>query len=323
MGIANRALDLLSPSGKRARLLILTYHRVLAQPDPVHPGEPDAALFAAQMDWLRANCNVLPLLQAVQQLREGTLPARAACITFDDGYANNLEVAAPILAARGLPATIFIAVEAVRCGIMWNDLVFEAFRRAGSEVDLSVIGLGRVRMESAEARTAARRSAVEQLKYRPLGERWNIANDLYARVSGEPAPRLMMTPEAVGELARLGFDVGAHTVHHPILATLAADEARREIEDSAEWISRWTGVRTRSFAYPNGRPGRDYNASHVQMVEAAGFDVAVSTRWGCASFGAGAYELPRIAPSERDAGAFWRRLCKTYVSSYLERTASA
>ena len=82
----------LSPAGPRARLLILTYHRVLARPDPLLKDEPDAKTFAAQMDVLSSYCNVLPLPEAVARLKSGSLPSRAACITFDDGYANNLEV---------------------------------------------------------------------------------------------------------------------------------------------------------------------------------------------------------------------------------------
>ena len=41
--------------------------------------------------------NVLSLSDAARRLKDGTLPAAAAVITFDDGYADNLEVAWPIL----------------------------------------------------------------------------------------------------------------------------------------------------------------------------------------------------------------------------------
>ena len=132
-------LSLLSPNGRRGRLLIFTYHRVLAQPDPLLPDEADAASFAAHMDWVREFCNVLPLPEAARRLRDGTLPARATCITFDDGYANNYEVARPILLQRRLTATVFIAVDAVERGIMWNDLVIESVRQAGGRLDPGIV----------------------------------------------------------------------------------------------------------------------------------------------------------------------------------------
>src|SRR5882724_6749388 len=100
---------MLSGRGRNASLLVMIFHRVLPAPDAMMPDEPDAASFAAQMDLVAGNFNVLPLREAVTRLRSGTLPPRALSITFDDGYANNYEVALPILAARKLPATVFVA----------------------------------------------------------------------------------------------------------------------------------------------------------------------------------------------------------------------
>ena len=71
----------------------------------------------------------------------------------------------------------------------------------------------------------------------------------------------MMTPETVRAFGRDGFDIGAHTVNHPILATQSADEARFEVQASRDWVARVTGAAPVSFAYPNGRPGRDYDDS--------------------------------------------------------------
>jgi peptidoglycan/xylan/chitin deacetylase (PgdA/CDA1 family) len=88
--------------------MIFTYHRVLERPDPLLPDEPDAALFEQQASWLAQFCNVLSMTDAVRRLAAGTLPARAACITFDDGYANNHDVAMPILRRLGLPATVYV-----------------------------------------------------------------------------------------------------------------------------------------------------------------------------------------------------------------------
>src|SRR6185436_8358647 len=118
--------NVVAPGGARGSLLVLIFHRVLPQPDPLMPGEPDTAAFASQMDVIRATCTVLPLSAAVEQLYSGSLPERATCITFDDGYANNLTMAAPILQARGLPATVFVATSFLNGGRMWNDTVIES-----------------------------------------------------------------------------------------------------------------------------------------------------------------------------------------------------
>jgi peptidoglycan/xylan/chitin deacetylase (PgdA/CDA1 family) len=113
--------SLLAPGGARGSLLVLIYHRVLEQRDPLIDDEPDAATFSAEMDLIGSICNVLPLQEAVDRLASGSLPPRAACITFDDGYANNRTVAAPILQARRMPATVFVATGFIGDGRMFND----------------------------------------------------------------------------------------------------------------------------------------------------------------------------------------------------------
>jgi hypothetical protein len=132
-----------SPSGKRAQLLITIFHRVLDRPDPLLPGIPDIDRFRWQIKLLAKHFNILPLRDAAQRLVDGNLPARAAAVTFDDGYADNLTNAIPVLAARGLPATFFVATDYLDGGRMFNDTVIELVRRLdGVNADFSTIGLG-------------------------------------------------------------------------------------------------------------------------------------------------------------------------------------
>jgi len=314
--VQTAVLRALSPTGARARLTIFTYHRVLAVPDPLLAEEPDARVFDAQVGWLATYCNILPLPEAAARLEAGTLPERAAAITFDDGYANNVDVALPILQRHGVTASIFIAVDAVRRGIMWNDLVIEALRRAPEEIDLTPSGLGRVKLTSDLDRARLVGSLLDRLKYVPLDERFDRARALYEHVARAAAPRLMLTDEGVRRAARAGMDIGAHTVNHPILAKLDADTARQEIEVSRHLVTEMTGIVPKSFAYPNGRPGRDYGPEHVAMVRACGFEVAVSTAYGCADRRSARFELPRLPLNERTQASCWSRVFKTYVASY-------
>src|SRR5690606_7860433 len=88
---------LVSPGGSRGRLSAFIFHRVLPQPDPSLPGEPDAAIFAQLLEWIGSQFRVLEPLDACHRLVGGTLPSRAANVTFDDGYRDNLELALPLL----------------------------------------------------------------------------------------------------------------------------------------------------------------------------------------------------------------------------------
>ena len=146
----------LSPAGPKARLSILIYHRVLAERDPIFPNEPTVNTFDTQISRLKQAFNVLPLHEAVSRLKTGTLPARAACITFDDGYADNLTLATPILKNHGLHATFFIATAYLNGGRMFNDTVIEAIRRSSLRtLNLDELGLGQFDIAGVEAKARA------------------------------------------------------------------------------------------------------------------------------------------------------------------------
>jgi peptidoglycan/xylan/chitin deacetylase (PgdA/CDA1 family) len=309
-------LRLLSPAGNRGRLIVLTYHRVPEAVDPLLPGEPDAVQFERHVREVARYCRVLPLPEAVAALCSGNIPDRAVSITFDDGYRNNHDVAAPILRRHGLPATFFVTEGAVRDGIMWNDLVVEAVRAAGQRLDPSVVGLSDVKAGEGITHPDLIDAILTRIKYLPLAERWTAAMALYDSAASGPAPRLMMTEADVVSLARQGFDIGGHTVTHPILAKLPAGQARQEIQGCFDWLRRLTGSAPRSFAYPNGRPGRDYGPEHVQMVKDAGFVVAASTAWACAKRDSQPLEVPRVSLSSNRAATPLPQLLKLYLSSY-------
>jgi peptidoglycan/xylan/chitin deacetylase (PgdA/CDA1 family) len=287
---------LLSVTG-RGKLTIMICHRVHATLDPIFPGEVDARRFDTLMAWVAQLLRVLPLGEAIGMLREGRLPARAACITFDDGYADNAEVALPILQRHGLCATFFIATGFLDGGRMWNDTIIESIRRAAAgDLDLTALGLGRHGLDSEAARRAAVDHIIDALKYAAPQER-QAKVDALARQVGAPLPTdLMMRSDQVRKLVAAGMSVGAHTVTHPILRQLDAQAARAEILDSRAALRTLVDDPVSMFAYPNGKPGVDYGPEHVAMVRELGFSAALSTRRGAADARSEQYELPRFTP---------------------------
>ena len=93
-------------------------------------------MFEAQMRVVAENFVPLPLSEAVDRLMIGELPPRAACVTFDDGYIDNVELALPILQSHGLSATFFVATGYLDGGWMWNDKVIGAPAVCRPAVDL-------------------------------------------------------------------------------------------------------------------------------------------------------------------------------------------
>lgn len=301
--------DLLSPSGDRGRLSILIYHRMLAAPDPILHDEVDAATFEKHMALLAADFNVLPLGEACARLARGGLPARAACITFDDGYADNEQTALPILKRFGVPATFFVATGYIDGGIMFNDGVIEAVRRAPAGThDLSPFGLGSHSLDDSASRRAAIDALLAQIKYRPPGERDRLVEQLAASMRSTLPKDLMMRPAQIKRLRAEGMEIGAHSVSHPILAVLNAQQARAEIVDGKRKLEEITGAPVTLFAYPNGKPGRDYGPRDVELVKEAGFAAAVSTLVGVAHRGSDLFQLPRFGPWDRNPRRLGLRL---------------
>ena len=298
--LARAAGRVLSPANRRGRLVVFCYHQVLEEIDPLRPGEPDEAQFMNDIHLIDRVFNVLTLGEAAERLVSGTLPSRAACITFDDGYANNHELAAPILKSTGVPATFFIAGGAVDTGVMWNDLVIEAVAHSGSESQAKNLSATLVGM-----------------KYKPMAERWDAAEHMYRNAVGPELPRLMMTRDMVANLGDQGFEIGGHTINHPILRELPDDAARSEIEDCAAWIHEVTGKTPTTFAYPNGVPGQDYEPKHAAMVRNAGFEAAASTQWALAKPGTDRFSIPRVGPWWRQGRTLTSGLCRSYLKSYL------
>lgn len=288
---------------------MLIFHRVLPDPDPLFPDEMHARRFDALCGWLASWFNVLPLDVAVAKLRRGDLPARAASITFDDGYADNYRVALPILQRHGLTSTFFIATGFLDGGRMWNDSLIEAIRGCDmSELDLSSLDLGCHRIGSVNQRQAAIEAIICQVKYRPVDQRLRVAEQVALLAQAQLPVDLMMTSSEVKSLRRAGMQIGAHTVSHPILALLSEQQARSEIQGSKLYLEQLLGERIGLFAYPNGKPGEDYSVESVDVVRSLDFDAAVSTQWGSSCSGDDLLQIRRFTPWDQTEFRFGIRL---------------
>jgi len=307
-------LSLVSPGGRFGRLSILIFHRVLATRDPLRPDEPDAAEFEAQMRWVRGWFNVMPLGDAVERLYQGRLPPRALAVTFDDGYADNVEIAAPVLHRLGMTATFFVSTAYLDGGCMWNDRIIEAIAACrGERLELESIGFASVAVDTVAARRDAVGSLLRRIRHLE-GTRRSEAVDAVTRAAGAPDPgRLMMTPRQLLELRSMGMDVGAHTMTHPILTRLAPAAAAAEIGGARERLEQVLGERITLFAYPNGVPHQDYGPEHVRIAQRCGFAAAVSTAWGAASRRSDRYQLPRFTPWDRNRFLYGARMLANFA----------
>lgn len=313
-----QAIGLLSPAGKRARLSVFIFHRVLPKPDPLFPDEPDAEQFDRIVSWITTWFEVLPLDGAVDALKTAKLPARAAVITFDDGYADNCTVAMPILLRHQVSATFFIATGYLDGGRMWNDTITESLRQHHDEkLDLSELGLGCHQTDSDEQKRQAIGKIIAQAKYLPPITR-NMVTDEIARLTGAQLPTdLMMTSGQVREMRATGMQIGAHTVTHPILAQTGLLTARDEIVHSKVFLEQLLEEPVTLFAYPNGKPVDDYLPEHAALIKEAGFKTAVSTAWGSADIATDLFQIPRYTPWQKTRLKFALQLIRNLAARPL------
>lgn len=306
----------LSATERRSGLSILLFHRVLEVADPYRPGDPTSGQFEAIISMLARNFAVLPLEEGIERLEGGALPKAAVSITFDDGYRDNLDIAAPILVAHGLSATFYIATGFLDGDWMWNDRIIEACKRTTRRsAGISDLGLAALDLSDEARRVSAAHALIDKVKHLPPLRRSAIVSRLVDDLGVEIGSGPMLDPTSVRRLRSAGMTIGAHTVSHPILAQLDEKQARTEINDSRAHLVELLGEPVRLFAYPNGRPGRDYRTEHARMAAEAGFESAVCTTPATARSGVDRYELPRFTPWDKTPWRFAARLAMSRMSA--------
>ncbi len=305
---------LASPSGNRARLTTFIFHRVLNKEDDLLRGVPDRKRFDRLLGWITSQYRVLDPQLACEQLLDGNLPARAAIITFDDGYADNYLNALPVLKSHELSACFFIATGFINGGAMFNDRVCYAVRDSHQDhLELDWLDGGPLSLQTMEAKRASLQRLLLAVKSLPLAERHSRVDELVQLLQADAPNTLMMDESQLRAMIDAGMTIGGHTRNHPILTSLSPEQAKAEIVDGRADLTAITGQAPLLFAYPNGVPGKDFDATHLQMVEQVGFRFAFSTQKGAAIRSSHRYALPRFTPWDRSASKFQlRALLNTY-----------
>ena len=303
-----------APGGNRGKLLVLTYHQVHSRSQPGYPEIIDRQKFDNQMSVLREYFTPLVLCEAIEKLRSGTLPPCAVSVTFDDGYADNCEVALPILQKWDIPATFFIATGFLDGGRMWNDTVLEVVSKSSeSALKLGELGFGHLSLSTSDERMHAAKEIIRTYKHLSFDERMLKVNELESRADVELTSSLMMSSSQVRTLHLAGMEIGAHTVNHPILAKVPLAKAKDEIESGKKYLEDLLKTDVYGFAYPNGNPGVDYVNDHVELVRQMGFSYAVSTARGYASKNTDMFQVPRHGLWDQNKFKLWLRVIGEYA----------
>lgn len=251
--------------------------------------------FAAHLEVLHRHATPVALVDLARQATDGTLPLNVVAVTFDDGYADNLHNARPLLERYGVPASVFLSTGYAGHGrtFWWDDLAEVLLGPEPLPETLEIaIGDGSLRRELGEAAgpyapysawKASRsepspRQAVFLDIWRRLGtlpgEQRDQALDQLAGWAGAGSRSTAvraLTREEVQALVRDDLvEVGAHTVSHPALPELELARQRDEIATSKTEAEELVGRPVTSFSYPHGR----LSPATVEVVREAGFATA-------------------------------------------------
>lgn len=281
----------------KEKLSVFLFHKVPPQCDPLVPHDVSMARFEHLLDHTLSQFNVLPLEDAVKRLQSGRLPHRAACITFDDGYADWMTGALPALLKRNLHATFFITTGQFDGLPLWHERIQAAVRALpGSLPDLGIPSLGSASLATLADRQALVVRLEQELKYITLASRELAVLRLEAAAGVQPEALPRMSEAQLRTLHSKGFGVGGHTVNHPILNFCDEQEIVEEVAGVREQLQAIVGGPIAGFAYPNGRPYSDFSSHHVDAVRRAGYAYAVTTHWGVANPKTSPFQIPRFTP---------------------------
>lgn len=274
---------------------ILMYHKVL--PRHLVPRYPlpnlvvEQSSFDSQMAWLAKHFEVLTVRDAMASAVGHAARRRpVACVTFDDGYRDNFDHAAPVLESHGLPGTFFITTGFAEGRPMWFDHAAHAWRCDPVAVVRQAVGAA-PEYGGAFAGISVLGDWMSALKQIPTAARETILSAV-----DQPPPAAdevfgAMAPEQIRLLAQRGHEIGAHSVTHPILTTLDDASLRAELQQSRAAIAAWTGRPVDGFCYPNG----NCDDRVAQAARDAGYRYACMVRRGMATESAERMQLPRRA----------------------------
>ena len=313
------------------------YHRI-AEPE----ADPwDLAVtsthFEQQLSVLRRTRHPFALSKFTDHFAAGTLPSNAVALTFDDGYVDNLVVGRPLLAAADIPATVFLATGFLdRHDAFWWDELASLVMLADAPKTLKlVVGSRPIRFDfnTFHLNTEVGSGGNATMSAEPATERAVLLRRLWEalqRIDDEKRHIAMAELRTIFTLdadqrAKLGrpmtrhearliatcrlLTIGAHSVTHPLLSSLPVAACRREIVDSKLACEELAGSAVTSFSYPYG----DFNHASRNIVETAGFTMAVSIRESPVTVESDVLAMPRVHVRDWNGDAFEKAIYSTSI----------
>ena len=267
----------------RGTIKILVYHRVN---DSLEGSSPilTVAQFKKHMAYLKKHYTTIGLRSAAEHITNKTkLGADAVSVTFDDGYKDVINTVLPIMKQYNIPLTIFLSSGLMGdTQLLWTDALYFYFKDKDSKSEFEKYR--------------------ENLKHVDNAERLRLLKEIPMRAKAG----LMMNWEDVKQLNNENLvEIGAHSVHHPVLTRVAIEEASKEIRESKKDIEEIIGRPVYGFSYPAGK----YNEAIKRCVTECGFEYACTVNGRFVTNDSEVYSLGRINIDNCPVFVFAAELC--------------
>lgn len=297
--------------------LILGYHRVA---NVTHDGYGNCVTpehFNEQMEILHRYAHPISLSKLVEHLKNGSLLPKSVAVTFDDGYADNLYNAKPILEKYNVPATVFVCTGYAGREFWWDELERLVMT---SQARLSTMRLQvhensfvwdqpEVSPEAGSTEDVSIRRKFRHAFYNfllsldieDLNDAMNTIRNWAESSSDKTISARSMSRDEIQQIADGGLvEIGAHTRFHPMLPQLSWERQKEEIVSSKQDLEETLGRRVDGFAYPNGRATDDA----WRIVREAGFAFACTSLHDVIRPASDLYQLTRFWQRDVDGDKF-------------------
>lgn len=300
----SRALQLARRFGPY-RIVILRYHSVR---DELYAGVNvipssivrSTEIFAGQMELIARHYSPVTMDDIVACLHGGrSLPKNAVAVTFDDGYTDNCDIAAPILDRVGFPAAFYVMLDSIGTDAPpWYCRTLRAFSHTKLlqwyDAEDNVTRPLRNAVERREARLIANRRCASRIGSSQRQTVARIENELQVEPFSS-SPGLMMDWEHVRCLRDRGHLIGSHTLSHPNLALLEPDNVMTELTDSKSLLEAKLAQSVIHFSYPNPIVQPHWTENTRAALQQVGYETAVTSSDGAVTQKDNPFSLQRIA----------------------------
>jgi peptidoglycan/xylan/chitin deacetylase (PgdA/CDA1 family) len=303
--------------------VVLLYHRVTDLPlDPQQLAvSPDN--FSTHLEVLRRDYRLLEIeeFNAIRK-KGGKMPERSVVITFDDGYADNLHEAIPILERARAQALFYIATFRLDTlyEFWWDNLerIFLEERSLPAHLSFSVSDRQysfdttsvQRRMETYDALHPVVKNCNVVLREKIMGQLLSWAG---LSSAGRTTHRHLTTDELQQISKSTSAVVGAHTHQHPKLSACSAKEQHEEIQRSVSILENTTGTAIRHFSYPFGTHD-DYTNETVSICKSLNLNLVSANNYGTVHRWHSNFEIPRVLVRNWDEDMFKNQM-KSFFKS--------